>query len=50
MIDTEPSKSGYVCKCAFSRNKGVKDYTCLVDNEMKLLMDIIKDKEVKTPE
>lgn len=41
---------GYVCKCAFSRNKGVKSYTCLVDNELNLLRKIINDKEITTPE
>ena len=37
-------KTGYVCSCAFSRNKSAADFTCLLDSELKNLMKIMKEK------
>lgn len=37
---TEKNKP-YICPCVFWRDKGAEDFTCLIENEIKRLHDIV---------
>lgn len=37
----EEKSKPYICPCVFWRDKGAEDFTCLIENEIKRLHDIV---------